>query len=176
MFFVCVLAVPPPLPGVQLRLRSGHVSFKSIPEEPTEGDKVEEVAKEMGEVISGLAEFKTELLQLHAMVRRGGGGRVVWAYLSTFSSISQSPLLPQLLRNSDGVETSPTHEGEGEQGTPVRGNQALSTLPSTTPTFSTPTPSTLTPSTLVSSTALKEKEKEVRNDCHGNGVSAKKLL
>ena len=71
MFFVCVLAVPPPLPGVQLRLRSGHVSFKSIPEEPTEGDKVEEVAKEMGEVISGLAEFKTELLQLHAMVRRG---------------------------------------------------------------------------------------------------------
>lgn len=53
------------------------MSFKSIPEEPTEGDKVEEVAKEMGEVISGLAEFKAELLQLHAMVRKGGGGVVV---------------------------------------------------------------------------------------------------
>ena len=126
---------------------------------------MEEVAKEMGEVISGLAEFKTELLQLHAMVR--SGEEVRWCeHISTFSSITQSPLLPQLLRNSDGVETSPTHEGGGEQGTPVRDNQALSTLPSTTPT-----PSTLTPSTLVSSTALKEKEKEVRNR-----VSAKKKV
>ena len=131
---------------------------------------MEEVAKEMGEVISGLAEFKTELLQLHAMVRRGE--EVGWCeHISIFSSITQSPLLPQLLRNSDGVETSPTHEGGGEQGTPVRDNQALSTLPSTTPTPSTLTPSTLTPSTLVSSTALKEKEKEVRNR-----VSAKKIV
>ena len=62
-------------PGVQLRLRSGSTSFKSIPEEPSEEDTVEEVTKEMGDVISGLAEFKTELLQLHAMVKEGKGGK-----------------------------------------------------------------------------------------------------
>lgn len=62
-------------PGVQLRLRSGSTSFKSIPEEPSEEDMVEEVTKEMGDVISGLAEFKTELLQLHAMVKEGKGGK-----------------------------------------------------------------------------------------------------
>ena len=89
-----MLLVPPPLPGVQLRLRSGHMSFKSIPEEPTEGDKVEEVAKEMGEVISGLAEFKTELLQLHAMVRRGE--QVGWCeriFTFSFATLHQTMFL-----------------------------------------------------------------------------------
>ena len=89
--------------------------------------------------------------------------------------ITQSPpSIPQLLRNSDGVEVLPTHEKGEEQETPVRIKQALSILTSATPTPSTPTPSTSTPSTLVSSTALKEKEKEVRNSCHGNRISAKK--
>lgn len=84
--------------------------------------------------------------------------------------ITQSPpSIPQLLRNSDGVEVLPTHEKGEEQETPVRIKQALSIL-----TSATPTPSTSTPSTLVSSTALKEKEKEVRNSCHGNRISAKK--
>ena len=52
---------------MSMRLRSGSHTFKSIPEEPSE-TAIDVVFKEMGTVLSGLAEFKTELLQLHAAV------------------------------------------------------------------------------------------------------------
>ena len=58
---------------MSMRLRSGSLTFKSIPEEPSE-TAMDEVFKEMGSVLSGLAEFKTELLQLHAAVRGEGEG------------------------------------------------------------------------------------------------------
>ena len=67
--------MPPPAPGVQLRLRSGSMQHRSIPEEtPPEGGGAsagssDEITQEMTAVVTGLNEFKTELLQLHAMVR-----------------------------------------------------------------------------------------------------------
>ena len=54
--------------GYSVRLRSNSNAFRSIPEEPAD-TAMEEVYQEMGTVITGLAEFKTELMQLHALVR-----------------------------------------------------------------------------------------------------------
>ena len=62
-------------------MRSTSMSYRTIPEEPHEPSAMDELSKDMGSVISGLVEFKSELLQLHAMVGAqrlwggGGGGR-----------------------------------------------------------------------------------------------------
>ena len=114
----------------------------------------------MGDVISGLAEFKTELLQLHAMVkegkgeerREGGGGEggCVKGEDAVFYNVYFVHSPSQLLRNTNGAEVSPTHEGGGgEQDAPARGKPP-SVLTLTTSTAST------------TSTALLKKEEEVR--------------
>ena len=78
------------LTGVQLRLRSGSNTIRSIPEERElsevgalgtggGGEGVQEggeVYPEVGAVLAGLNEFKSELLQLHALVRWCVGGSV----------------------------------------------------------------------------------------------------
>ena len=89
---------------VGVRLRSGSMAMKGIPEEAAEETVGEGLTNEIGAVVTGLTEFKAELLQLHAVV----SGNVTHTHppshsLTRTHTHTHTHTHTQLLRNSDGV-------------------------------------------------------------------------